>query len=97
MCAFKRSLLVSKVAMRGWIATWALIGWNRIPGTVDAIRAQEMASRLPFAPTSGRTLGVFFQQHLQAVPEAIALVESVADDQLCDIHFLEQELIPALG
>ena len=39
----------------------------------------------------------FFQQHLQAVPEAIALVESVADDQLCDIHFLEQELIPALG
>lgn len=39
----------------------------------------------------------FFRQHLQAVPAAITQVESVAEDQLHDIRFLEQELIPSVG
>jgi hypothetical protein len=39
----------------------------------------------------------YFLKQPQAVPTAIALVESVADHQLRDSSFLEHELIPAIG
>ena len=39
----------------------------------------------------------YFLAHLAAVPATISLVESVPDDKLCDIEFLENELIPLIG
>jgi cephalosporin hydroxylase len=39
----------------------------------------------------------YFQGNLSTIPAAIALVESVPEDKLRDVTFLERELIPSLG
>lgn len=39
----------------------------------------------------------YFSAHLAAVPATISLVESVPDDKIRDIGFLENELIPLIG
>lgn len=39
----------------------------------------------------------YFQGNLSTIPKAIALVESVPEDKLKDVIFLERELIPSLG
>ena len=39
----------------------------------------------------------YFQGNLSTIPAAISLVESVPEDKLRDVTFLERELIPSLG
>lgn len=79
------------------MATKEPIGWFRNHGTtlMRSTLRRWLQGRHSFQPLEERW--EFFRQHLHAVPEAISLVESVADHQLYDIQFLEQELIPAVG